>query len=90
MNDRDYEEAPHRLYRDSERGIILGVCAGIADYFESPLWLVRLGALVVGWCFIVPAIVAYLVAALVLPRRPLRYVGEGDERSFWQSRGHRS
>lgn len=90
MNDRDYDEAPRRLYRDRERGVILGVCAGIAEYFESPLWLVRLGALVVGWCFTVPAIVAYLVAALVLPQRPLRYFGEGDERAFWQSRGRRS
>ncbi len=90
MNERDYEGAPHRLYRDSERGVVLGVCAGVAEYLQSPLWLVRLGALVVGWCFIVPAIVAYLVAALVLPQWPLRYFGDGDERAFWQSRGRRS
>lgn len=90
MNRQDYEDTSRRLYRDGERGVILGVCAGLAEYFDSPLWLVRLGAIVIGWCFVVPAIVAYLVAALVLPQRPLRYSGEGDERAFWQSRGRRS
>lgn len=79
-----------RFCRDSERGIILGVCAGIADFVDCPPWAVR-GAILVGaYFFPVPVIVAYLVAAYLMPERPLRYYGEGDERTLWRTREHRS
>lgn len=91
MNHSDYESRPRRLCRDSERGVILGVCAGIAEYFDWPLWLTRVGTLALGWFFTIPVVIAYFVAALLLPERPLRYYGDGDERNFWQSdRQHRS
>lgn len=80
----------HPFYRDSERGVILGVCAGIAAAFDWPVWLTRVGALALGWFFPVTVVVAYVVAALIMPERPLRYCGDGDERSYWQSRRDRS
>lgn len=79
-----------QLHRDSERGLIFGVCAGIAEGFGCPVWLARIGALALGWCFPVSALVAYVVAALVMPQRPLRYCGRGDERSCWRPRQHRT
>jgi phage shock protein C len=79
-----------QFYRDSERGVILGVCAGIAECFDWPVWLTRVGAIALGWCFPVSVVVAYIVAALIMPERPLRYCGDGDERSYWQSHRHRS
>lgn len=90
MNRSRDEYRPHRFYRDSERGVILGVCAGLAEFFDCPVWLTRLGALVLGWFFPVTVIVAYVVTAIVTPDRPLRYSGNGDEHAFWQSRRHRS
>ncbi|HET8554745.1 MAG TPA: PspC domain-containing protein [Rhodanobacteraceae bacterium] len=90
MNHFDDESRSRRIYRDSERGVILGVCAGIAEHFDWPLWLTRIGALALGWFFTVPVVIAYLVAALLMPERPLRYYGDGDERTFWQSNRHRS
>lgn len=90
MNHSHDTYRPRRLYRDAERGVILGVCAGIAECFNWPVWLTRVGALVLGWCFPVSVVVAYIVAALIMPERPLRYDGDGDERTFWQSRRHRS
>lgn len=78
-------DAPARVYRDPERGLILGVCAGIADALGCPAWLVRLAALVLLWFFVDPTLVAYAVAALLLPVRPLRYCGPRDEASFWRS-----
>lgn len=89
MKHSRYEHSSHRLCRDSERGVILGVCAGIAERFDLPLWLTRIGALAIGWVLTVPAIVAYLVAAMLMPERPLHYSGD-DERAFWQSRNRRS
>lgn len=90
MNRFDSEELPRRLYRDPERGMILGVCTGIAEYFDWPVWLTRVGALALLWFFVVPVIVAYLVAAVLMRERPLRYSGDGDERTFWQTHKHRS
>lgn len=90
MNGPDCEVRPRRFYRDSERGVILGVCAGIAERFDWPLWTTRGGALVLAWFFPVPVVIAYLVAAVLMRERPLRYYGDGDERAFWQSRNHRS
>ena len=79
-----------RFYRDPERGVICGVCAGLAEKFDCPLWLTRLGALALGWFFPLHVVLAYAVAALIMPRRPLSYAGTGDERAFWQSRRYRS
>lgn len=90
MNGSTDDYHRHRLYRDSERGLIFGVCAGIAEGIGCPAWLTRVGALVLGWCFPVSAVVAYVLAALVMPQRPLRYCGQGDERNCWQPRHHRT
>lgn len=90
MSHADFNERPRRVYRDSERGLILGVCAGLAGFLDCPVWLIRIGAIGIGWFFPIPVGIAYLVAALLMRERPLHYYGQGDERSFWQSRNHRS
>ncbi len=88
MNGSTDDYHRRRLYRDSERGLIFGVCAGIAGHFNWPAWLIRMAALALAWYFPTAAVVAYVVAALILPQRPLRYRGSGDERSAWQPRHH--
>lgn len=90
MNHSRDEYHRRQFYRDSERAVICGVCAGIAERFDWPMWLTRAAAIGLGWCFPIPVAVAYAVAALIMPQRPLRYYGEGDERTFWQSRGQRN
>ena len=87
MNHSRDEDHPHPFYRDSERGVIFGVCAGVAGCLDWPVWLTRVGALALGWYFPVSTAVVYIVAALIMQERPLRYRGDGDERAFWQSRG---
>ncbi|HET6655595.1 MAG TPA: PspC domain-containing protein [Gammaproteobacteria bacterium] len=79
-----------KMYRDSERGVILGVCAGIAEYFGWPLWLTRVVTFGLGWFFTVPVVIAYIVAALLMPERPLRYYGDVEERAFWHVHSRRS
>lgn len=86
MHDSRHEYGSNRLYRNSEMGVILGVCAGAAEYLDCPAWLARIGTLALAWVFPLAVGVAYLIAAVALPERPLRYRGEGDERAFWQSR----
>lgn len=77
------------LYRDRENGIVLGVCAGIADRFELNLTGVRvLVALIMFFSFWTMLIV-YVVAGLVLPDRPLNYFGSDREQQFWRSSDNR-
>ncbi|HET7675592.1 MAG TPA: PspC domain-containing protein [Gammaproteobacteria bacterium] len=89
MNRFDVERPRRRFYRDSERGVILGVCAGLADYFELPVWAVRIVAVVIAWYFPVPTVVAYLIAALLMNDKPLRYCGHAGERTFWRMHARR-
>lgn len=76
----------HWLYRDRENGLIFGVCAGIADYFEVDVLIVRAVTLIALLLFFVPTVAAYLTAAVLLKDRPLCYRGEKNETRFW-SRG---
>jgi phage shock protein C len=59
-----------RLYLSKEKKMF-GVCGGIADYYEIDPALVRVGwivlTLVTG---IVPGIIAYILAAIVVPPAP--------------------
>ena len=72
-----------RLYRDSENGWILGVCAGLADYCHVNVAGVRLLAIVLAWFFTLPMVMVYVVLALLMRDRPLVYRGGSDERHFW-------
>jgi len=75
------------LYRIPEEGVILGVCAGIADHFGLFTWIVRIIAIVLLCMLTFPVIVAYLLLGILLPERPLRYAGDPDsERAFWRRR----
>ena len=60
--------ALNKLYRDGERGMIAGVCAGIADFFELDVRMLRI-AVAVGAFFFPSLIVAYIVLALLLKKR---------------------
>lgn len=58
------------LYR-SRDGWILGVCGGIADYFDlSPFWLRMLALLGLALTGGMPLIPIYIVAALVMKPEP--------------------
>ena len=58
-----------KLYKSSKNKMIDGVCAGIAEYFNIDPTLIRLG-LVLFSAMGGAGILAYFVAALVIPRRP--------------------
>lgn len=76
--------SPNRLYRDPRQGMILGVCAGIADYFGISTLLVRFLALCGLFLFSVPTFFAYFIAAAIIPRKPEDLYASGDEESFWR------
>lgn len=56
-----------RIYRSSTEIKICGVCGGIAEYFDIDPTVVRL-AWVLFSCFFGSGILAYIVAAIIIPR----------------------
>lgn len=79
-----------RLYRDQENGLLMGVCAGLADYFEWPLVAVRVVAAGLLFFWFVPTVVVYITAGLLLRDRPLCYRGPDDEPEFWRREGRQA
>ena len=73
-----------RLRRDPRRAVVAGVCAGIAEYFGVNRLLIRLLALFGLVAFTLPTLVAYLVAALLLERRPDDLYADEAEAGFWR------
>lgn len=59
-----------RLYRDTRHRKILGVCAGLADFWNTERWIVRLGAVAALWLLTVPALMAYFALGLFVDKRP--------------------
>jgi len=61
-----------KLYLSDSDKKIAGVCGGIAEYFEIDSTLVRLvWALVTIFSLFFTGIIAYIIAALVIPHRPI-------------------
>lgn len=59
-----------RLYKSNENKMIDGVCGGLAEYFDIDPTLVRLGWVL--FCALGGSgILAYIIAAIVIPRNPL-------------------
>jgi len=58
-----------KLYRSKTNTMLLGVCAGIADYFNIDPTVVR-AIWGVASIFFFPAIIAYFVCAFVIPEKP--------------------
>ena len=81
---RDRRPQQSRLYRDPKNGIILGVCAGIADYFGVERWVVRAVTLVSLLIFTLMTIVAYFLAGVLLPKVPEPLYESSDQQRFWR------
>ncbi len=66
--------ALNKLYRDGENGMIAGVCAGLADFFDVNVKMLRI-AVAVGALFFPSLILAYIVLALLLKKKS---AGDGN------------
>lgn len=78
------EQRPSRLYRNTERGKIFGVCAGLADYFGVSVFIVRIVAVIALFMFTLPTLVCYFLAALLISRAPEYHYQSDAEKEFWR------
>ena len=73
------------LYR-SRNGMILGVCRGLADYFDLSVFWVRIVTLVL---FLItgfwPTGILYFVAAFIMKPEPVIPIENDDEQEFYES-----
>jgi len=73
---------PDGLVRDTVNGKIAGVCAGLGGYLTIRTKWIRLFLILVSvFGFFVPAVIAYIVLALLMPAAPTGFsYGTLDER----------
>lgn len=76
------------IYRARD-GVFLGVCKGIANYFDFSVFWVRM-ALVIVFVFsgFWPVIGVYLVAAFFMRPEPVKPITNEEEREFYDSYVH--
>ena len=58
-----------RLYKDRQHQMLCGVCAGFAEYLNIDVTLVRLLMVLLGLTSI--GVVFYIIAAVVMPEKPM-------------------
>ena len=59
-----------KLYKSNSDKKLDGVCAGIAEYFDVDATIVRL-LWVAATVFVGFGIIGYIIAAIVMPRKPV-------------------
>ena len=64
-----------RLYKSSTDIKLDGVCAGIAEYFNLDPTLIRLAWVLFSAC-VGSGIIAYIICAIIIPRKPGGYIDE--------------
>jgi phage shock protein C len=58
----------NKLERSQDRKVIAGVAAGLAEYFDIDVTLIRVG-LVVAFFAPIPAIIPYIAFWIAMPRK---------------------
>ena len=61
-----------RLELDRKNGMLIGLCAGIANYIDMDVMWVRIGAVIAAALLTKVAIAAYVIGWLVLDERDAR------------------
>jgi phage shock protein C len=84
----NYQQKQGGIYR-SRNGVFLGVCKGVAEYFDFSVFWVRI-ALVILFIFsgFWPVIGIYLVAAFFMKPKPVKPIESEEEREFYDSYVH--
>ena len=74
-----------RLYR-SRKGVILGVCRGISEYFDFSLfWTRAIAIILLFFSGFWPITILYFIGALLMKPEPVIPIHNDDEKEFYDS-----
>ena len=78
---RDYSR--RGIYR-SRHGAIFGVCRGVADHFDfSVFWVRTIAVILLIFSGVGPALIVYLLAALIMKPEPAIPIASAGEKEFY-------
>lgn len=86
---RKFENTLQGKFYRSRNGVILGVCRGIAEYFNFSLFWIR--AIAVIFLFFTgfwPTLIVYFIAALLMKPEPVIPIHTDEEQEFYDSYVH--
>jgi phage shock protein C len=73
------------LYR-SRNGVVLGVCRGIAEYFDfSVFWTRAIVLILLFFSGLWPIMALYFIAALLMKPEPIMPIESDDQQEFYNS-----
>lgn len=78
MSDYATTTLERRFYRNADKAMLGGVCAGLADYFGFNLKVTRLLAFIAFLMAMPFSVLAYLAAVLLIPARSTKGALRGD------------
>ncbi len=85
MTHREESESRTTLYR-SRKGMICGVCKGIAEYYSFDVFWTRVLAVVAAlFVSIWPAVIMYVIAAMVMKPEPVLPLETDEDEEFYHS-----
>ena len=80
-----FKKSPTRLYKNPRDGKIMGVCAGVADYFGLKPGLVRVLTVVFAiFTGLWPVLIGYLIMGFALDPKPMDLYEDEREEEFWK------
>ncbi len=77
-----------RLYRSTTDKMISGVCGGVGEYFDLDPSLVRLIFVLIAFASSGSGFIAYIVAAIVVPVRPVDYTYDSEGQDLYDEEGN--
>ncbi len=84
MNNSHVSPNRNRLYRDKDRALIGGVCAGIAEWMGLNLTALRVIVVVLAIPFTPVVLITYLALWILIQKRPRNLYRDDQEAQFWQ------
>jgi len=79
-----FNKRPTKLYKDPMKGRVMGVCAGIADYFDIKVGVVRFLAFF-AILFTFPwLLIGYFILGMALDPKPEGLYEDEREEEFWK------
>ena len=82
--DYDLQQRRNRLYRNRQRGLLAGVCAGIADWTGFNLTALRVAVVLLAIPWTAVIVIGYVALALLVPVAPANLYRDEDDERFWR------